>query len=442
MTSARARAVVAVVGAAAVLVAAAAIRLGAPQIRLPGRLLGQLRTPTLWSRTDTLGRGESLAALLERAGLSGDEAAKALRAFSGADGLDDRRIPAGLEVRVSGDSSAVVATSGDSTATTDPRPRAIALQLSPERTLHLTRDGDSWRVTEERVVWTTDTVVVHGVVHTNLYEALDAGAGTLLPKSARAELAWTFADIFEYRVDMSRELQDGDAVRVVFERGRSASGGMRAGTILSAGIERNGREMQAFRFSPLGATRPEYYDQSGRSLRAQFLRAPLSFRRISSVFGMRKHPILGQWRAHKGTDYAANAGTPVRAIGDGIVIFAGIRSGYGNSIDVRHPNGYVSRYGHLRAFAKGVRSGTHVSMGTTIGYVGMTGLATAPHLHFEILVGGVQRDSRTALRSSTGIPLEKVDLGHFDRVKRLAQVALDLPTGPIPGKSAVAVTAP
>ena len=444
MTSARARVVVAVIFAAAARVAAAAIRLGAPQMRLPGRLLGQVRTPTLWSRTDTLGRGESLATLLGRAGLSGDEAAKALRAFSVADGLDDRRIPAGLEVRVSGDSSAVFAAAGDSntSVTGNSRPQAIALQLSPERTLHLTRDGDSWRVTEERIVWTTDTVVVHGVVHTNLYEAIDAGAGALLPKGARAELAWTFADIFEYRVDMSRELQDGDAVRVVFERGRSASGGVRSGTILSAGIERNGREMQAFRFSPIGATRPEYYDQSGRSLRAQFLRAPLSFRRISSVFGMRKHPILGQWRAHKGTDYAANAGTPVRAIGDGIVIFAGIRGGYGNSIDVRHPNGYVSRYGHLRAFAKGVRSGTHVSMGATVGYVGMTGLATAPHLHFEILVGGVQRDSRTALRSSTGIPLEKADLGHFDRVKRLAQIALDLPTGAIPGKSAVAVTAP
>ena len=444
MTSARARAVIAVICAAAALVAAAAIRLGTPEMRLPGHLLGQVRTPTLWSRTDTLGRGESLATLLGRAGLSGDEAAKALRAFSGADGLDDRRIPAGLEVRVSGDSGAVVATSGDSTATvaTDPRPRAIALQLSPERTLHLTRDGDIWRVTEERIVWTTDTVVVRAVVHANLYEALDAGAGALLPKGARAELAWTFADIFEYRVDMSRELQDGDAVRVVFERGRSPSGGARAGTILSAGIERNGHEMQAFRFSPRGATRPEYYDQSGRSLRAQFLRAPLSFRRISSVFGMRKHPILGEWRAHKGTDYAANSGTPVRAIGDGIVIFAGIRGGYGNSIDVRHPNGYVSRYGHLRAFAKGVHSGACVSMGSTIGYVGMTGLATAPHLHFEILVGGVQRDSQTALRTSTGVPLEKTDLGQFDRVRRLAQAALDLPTGPMPGKSAVAVTAP
>lgn len=440
--SARARAVVAVMCAAAALVAAAAIRLGTPQMRQPGHLLGQVRTPTLWSRTDTLGRGESLATLLGRAGLSGDEAAKALRAFTGTDGLDDRHIPAGLEVRVSGDSSAIVAEFGDSTATSDPRPRAIALQLSAERTLHLTRDGDGWRATEERIVWTTDTVVVRGVVHANLYEALDAGAGALLPKGARAELAWTFADIFEYRVDMSRELQDGDAVRVVFERGRSASGGVRAGTILSAGIERNGREMQAFRFSPIGASRPEYYDQSGRSLRAQFLRAPLSFRRISSVFGMRKHPILGQWRAHKGTDYAASSGTPVRAIGDGIVIFAGIRGGYGNSIDVRHPNGYVSRYGHLRAFAKGVRSGTHVSMGSTIGFVGMTGLATAPHLHFEILVGGVQRDSQTALRSSTGVPLEKVDLGHFDRVKRLAQAALDLPTGLIPGKSTVAVTAP
>ena len=234
---------------------------------------------------------------------------------------------------------------------------------------------------------------------------------------------------------MSRELQDGDRVRVVFERSRLPSGRTKIGTIIAAGVERNGDELQAVRYKPRDGAKPEYFDQKGRSLRAQFLRAPLSFRRISSVFGMRKHPILGEWRAHKGTDYSAASGTPVRSIGDGTVIYAGVKSGFGNVIEVRHPNGFVTRYGHLKGFAKGVRAGSHVAMGSTIGYVGMTGLATAPHLHFEVLVGGVQRDPRGALSRTAGVPLAKSDLGPFQTVQSRVEQDMERPNGPIVGVS-------
>jgi murein DD-endopeptidase MepM/ murein hydrolase activator NlpD len=252
-----------------------------------------------------------------------------------------------------------------------------------------------------------------------------------MPKSARDELTWSLADVYEYRVDMSRELQPGDAVRVVFERSWLPSGAMRIGAILAAGLERGGSELRALRYVARGTDLPGYYDPDGRSLRAAFLRAPLAFRRISSVFGMRKHPILGEWRAHKGTDYAASAGTPVRSIGDGVVVFAGTRGGYGNSIDVRHPNGFVSRYGHLRSFDAGVRAGSRVTMGQTIAFVGMTGLATAPHLHFEILVGGVQRDPGAALTASAGEALPANELARFARAKRDADAALERPSGPV-----------
>jgi murein DD-endopeptidase MepM/ murein hydrolase activator NlpD len=365
---------------------------------------------------DTLGKGESLAAVLARGGLGGDDQTAAMRAASG---VDPRKIPAGMEVRFT----------GDSTNGTDPRPSDIALLLSADRTVHLLRTGSEWSSREEHTSWTTDTLVMHGVVHSNLYDAVNAGSGDLLSKGARAELAWTIADIFEYRIDMSRELQDGDAVRAVFERSRSPSGAVRIGAILAAGLERSGAELQAIRFVPLGETKAEYYDQNGRSLRATFLRAPLSFRRISSVFGMREHPILGSWRSHKGTDYAAASGTPVRSIGNGIVVFAGTRGGYGNSLDVRHQNGFVTRYGHLRGFASGVRTGTRVSMGQTIGYVGMTGLATGPHLHFEVIVGGVQRDPRTALKSNAGPPLAAAELAAFDAVRHGALSQLDQAAG-------------
>ena len=140
---------------------------------------------------------------------------------------------------------------------------------------------------------------------------------------------------------------------------------------------------------------------------------------------MRKHPILGIWRQHKGTDYAANAGTPVRAIGDGTVIFAGRKSGYGNVLELRHPNGFVSRYGHLRAFAAGIRRGKSVGIGQTVAYVGMTGLATAPHLHFEILVNGVQRDPSVALNRKDGLPIPANARARFMSLRSSLLAALD-----------------
>jgi len=398
---------------------AAAAHLAAPVFRFsPAAPATSPPQPGAWSRSDTLAKGELFATVLARGGLGAADQTAAIRAASG---LDPRKIPAGMEVGFS----------GDSTNGADPRPTDIALVLSADRTLHLLRNGDAWSSREDHTQWTTDTLVMHGVVHSNLYDAVNAGSGDLLTKAARAELAWTIADIFEYRVDMSRELQDGDAVRAVFERSRSASGLVRIGAILAAGLERGGTEVEAIRFEPKGETRAEYFDQNGRSLRATFLRAPLSFRRISSVFGMREHPILGAWRAHKGTDYAAASGTPVRSIGNGVVVFAGVRGGYGNSIDVRHPNGFVTRYGHLKGFASGVRNGARVSMGQTIGYVGMTGLATGPHLHFEVIVGGVQRDPRTALRSNAGPPLAPGELAQFDRIRHEALEQLGQPAGAI-----------
>ena len=197
-----------------------------------------------------------------------------------------------------------------------------------------------------------------GSITSTLYDALDA-AQSDLPAANRAELAWALADIYEYRVDMSRDLQPNDVFRVLVERRRGPQGAVRLGSILAATFTVGGSELQAIRHQRSDA-RVGYFDQDGKSMRAAFLRAPLEFRRISSVFGMRKHPILGIWRQHAGTDYAAAQGTPVRSVGDGVVIFAGRKGGYGNAIEVRHRNGFVTRYGHLRGFAKATRRGARV----------------------------------------------------------------------------------
>lgn len=414
---------------AAILVVAAAG--AAVALRMP-RLTWPSRTPAVrlglerWHASDTLNRGESLVELLGRRGLGEVDAAAAVQSLHGL--VDDRRIPAGMQVEVHGDSSSKRATD-------------VVLLISPEKTLRVHRQGDTWTAAEEQIAWVTDTVVVRGVVHSTLYDALDIGALTLLTKKARTELAWELADIYEYRVDMSRDLQDGDSVRVVFERSTSPAKANRIGLILAAGLDRAGHELQAVRFVHADG-KAEYFDAAGKSLRASFLRAPLSFRRISSVFGMRKHPILGIWRRHQGTDYSAASGTPVRTIGDGTVIFAGHKGGYGNVLEIRHRNGFVSRYGHLKSFASGIQPGHQVTQGETVAYVGATGLATAPHLHFEVLVNGVQRDPRFALKASAGAPLSGAERKQFDVVGRVALAALDHPAGPVRASTPVAPATP
>ena len=354
-------------------------------------------SPVWREHQDTLARGETLGALLERAGLGGQHAANILRS---ATSLDARRVPAGLALTVR-------------TLDSDSVPSELVFQLAIDRILTVRRSDSGWVSTEERLPWTTDTVAVSGKITSTLYDALDV-AESDLPASTRAELAWALADIYEYRVDMSRDLQPNDVFRVLVERKRGPQGAVRIGSILASTFTVDGSELQAIRHE--GADdRVGYYDQDGKSMRAAFLRAPLEFRRISSVFGMRKHPILGIWRQHAGTDYAASQGTPVRSVGDGVVIFAGRKGGYGNAIEVRHRNGFVTRYGHLRAFARSTKRGARVNIGQTIGFVGMTGLATAPHLHFEVLVRGVQRNPRVALAMKGGEPLPAAERAAFAR---------------------------
>ncbi|MEP6991373.1 MAG: M23 family metallopeptidase [bacterium] len=353
-----------------------------------------------WSRVETLNRGETLIGLLRRAGVSDDAAQDVIRAAS-ASAMDARFLRAGMPVELTADSA------GQS-------PRELVFHLGIDRLLRMTKSASGWAGVEERLPWKTDTVVVGGTIHANLYQAMDSSAATFFPGHAKDELAWALADIFEYKVDMSRDLQEGDQFHALVERAVGPEGITKVGKVLAATFSLSGSDVEAIRFED-GGSSAQYYDAAGKSLRAQFLRAPLEFRRISSSFGNRFHPILGRWKNHKGTDYAASAGTPVRAIGDATVIRAGWSGGYGNMLELRHRNGYVTRYGHLRAFAKGVRPGARVDMGETVAYVGTTGLSTGPHLHFELLVGGVQRDSRVALKSIGGEPLARSERGAFDQ---------------------------
>ena len=376
-------------------------------------------------RHDTIRSGETIVGVLARGGLSEVLAREALKV---AKSLDPRRIPAGMPLVTRA-------------RIEDTIPTEVVLKLAVDRLLHLRRGDSGWTAREEILPWAIDTVVVSGTITTTLGEAMENAARDLLPASARQQLVYTLAeDIFEYRVDMSRDLQVGDRFEVVARRrrlGGTVDQIIRIDTVYGATMTLSGKTTQAvlFRSARVAGV---YFDQDGKPMRSGFLRNPVSFRRISSGFGMRRHPILGTMRAHQGMDYAANAGTPIRAIGDGTVIRAGWHNGYGNVIDIRHANGYVSRYAHMKGFAKGVHAGARVTREQTIGFVGSTGLSTAPHLHFEVLVKGVHRNPRQVLANVSADPIPASEQVAFAEARARTLAMLETPARLASAESAAA----
>lgn len=219
---------------------------------------------------------------------------------------------------------------------------------------------------------------IGGMIKDNLISSIGEGKQNML-------LALQLSDIFAWDIDFATDLRDNDSFKIVVE-GLYIDGIFKKyGDILSSEFSNNSSVYRAYAFKQNGKI--DYYDDAGQSLRKAFLKAPLSFRRISSVFTQgRYHPILKIYRPHQGLDYAAAPGTPVSAAGDGTVLFAGRRGQYGNLIIIRHGNGYKTYYGHLSKIDKDVRKGVQVEQGRIIGYVGATGLATGPHLHYEMRI--------------------------------------------------------
>lgn len=346
---------------------------------------------TAWhDSADTLRSGETLGDLLQRQGLG---AIDLVGIFQRA-GLDPRRLRAGLVVdfrRQAGESL----------------PSDISLRTTQEERLTARRVGDGWTADRVPVAWTSEVVRIDGPIDNSLYEALDGRiADQLFDAGNRVRLAWDLADVYAWSIDFNRDIQPGDSFAVVLHREVSEEGEVRLGDILAANLWVGGKHQAAFRFRHEdGAVR--FYDDKGNSLRRAFLRAPVEFRRISSSFSRsRFHPVLGVWRRHQGTDYAASSGTPVLAAGDGTVRSVGRAGGYGNLVEIRHSNGIATRYGHLRAFARGIQVGSRVGQGDVIGYVGSTGLATAAHLHYEFRINGAARDPRR-VDAGSGKPLDK-----------------------------------
>ena len=225
-----------------------------------------------------------------------------------------------------------------------------------------------------------------GVITSSLYQ-------TLTSQGAHPELALRLSEVFAWQVDFFR-IQRGDRFRVIYEKRHLGDTELPPGDVIAARFEHEGRDYYAFRFD--APHQRSYFDEKGNSMRRQLLKSPLRFSRISSQFShSRLHPVTGQRRAHLGTDYAAPTGTPVRSVGDGLVLVASYDRGNGNWVKIRHNSTYTTGYLHLSRFARGVRPGTRVKQGDIIGYVGSTGLATGPHLHYHFWKHGVPIDARS-----------------------------------------------
>jgi murein DD-endopeptidase MepM/ murein hydrolase activator NlpD len=195
------------------------------------------------------------------------------------------------------------------------------------------------------------------------------------------------AHAFSYDVDFQREVQPGDSFEILYERMTDGSGRTIAnGDLVYAAMTLSGKTLRVYRYVIAGTHIAEYFNGQGQSVRKALLRTPIDGARLTSSFGMRMHPILGYSTMHRGIDFGAATGTPIMAAGDAVVEKAGVQGGYGNFVLLRHNATYETAYGHMSRFASGIKPGVHVRQGQVIGYVGATGLATGPHLHYEVRI--------------------------------------------------------
>ncbi len=280
----------------------------------------------------------------------------------------------------------------------DNRLQTLDYLIDPTRTLRVERDGDTFRaITVEHPLERRERFA-SGVIESSLFLAAQKAG---LSDKTTMEIA----DIFGWDIDFALDIRSGDSFSVLYEELYRDGERIRSGDILAAEFTNRGRTYVAIRYTdPQGRT--GYYSPDGLHMRKAFLRTPVEFSRISSRFGKRFHPILNRMRDHKGVDYAAPTGTPIRATADGRIIHKGGKGGYGKTIILKHGKRYSTLYAHMSRYGKGLRTGQTVRQGQIIGYVGQSGRATGPHLHYEFRIDGVHRNP-LKVSLPRAMPIEK-----------------------------------
>lgn len=351
-------------------------------------------------KTVAVGRGDTLGKMLTGAGIAMDDAVQAIDALR--DKFNPRRLQLGQEITLT------LAKDGSEGY----RLASLSLPDSVERLVTVTRGGDGFTASEILKALETAPVRTGAVIQSSLYQAaLEAG----LPMPVLTELI----RIFSYDVDFQREVQPGDSFEVFYDEMLDESGkAVKAGAVRAATMNLSGQMLRFFRFEGRDGD-VDYYDPRGRGVRKALLRTPIDGARLSSGFGLRRHPVLGFSRMHKGVDFAAPSGTPIQAAGDGVVEVAGWQGGYGNYVRIRHAANYSTAYGHMSRI--GVKAGQRVKQGQVVGSVGSTGVSTGPHLHYETLREG-QHINPLSIKLPAGRQMEGRELAQFqnqvDEVER------------------------
>jgi len=334
--------------------------------------------------------GDTLSSLFERQGLSPSDVYSVVNADEQAEKLS--RLSPGQTFKFD---------------IADGQLRALHYNIDPTKTLalHRAEQGFEARMLEKSLE--TRTNYAAGTIDGSLYaSALEAGLSERLIMELVAVFGWD--------IDFALDLRKGDRFALIYEEKFLDGERYRDGAILAAEFENRGEIYRAVRFTdPKG--RSSYFGPDGRSMRKAFLRSPVDFRRISSRFQPeRYHPVLGKKRPHRGVDYAAGTGTPIKAAGDGRIVFRGRKGGYGRTIIIKHGGRYSTLYAHMSGFRRGLWSGSRVKQGQTIGYVGQSGLATGPHLHYEFRVNGVHRNPLTVALPDAE-PIKRAYKAQFER---------------------------
>ncbi|MBX3489286.1 M23 family metallopeptidase [Parvibaculum sp.] len=354
--------------------------------------------------TVALASGETLMEVLAKAGADRIDAYHAVAALSAH--YSPRKLRAGQEISLNFMEMPEGAESAEDSAMPPKYLTALSLQPDIERAIEVTRDADgSFSGRETMREFSEGFVRAAGTIDNSLF--LDGERAGLPP-----QIIVEMIRMYSYSVDFQREIQPGDKFEVYFSRKFDENNvAVKEGDVLFASLSVGGKTHKLWRHDP-GDGVWDYFDENGQSMKKFLMKTPVDGARLSSGFGMRKHPILGYSRLHAGVDFAAPTGTPIYAAGDGTVTRANRFGGYGNYVSIRHANGYETAYAHLNGFARGIRAGTRVRQGQVIGYVGTTGASTGPHLHYEVHLNG-KKMNPLALKVPTGRKLEGPQLAAF-----------------------------
>jgi murein DD-endopeptidase MepM/ murein hydrolase activator NlpD len=346
--------------------------------------------------------GDTLAALMTRLGVEDDAAETFIKKDKVAKGVMQLRTGKRVQAQTDEEGNLMWL-----------RATVVDGKDNPVKNIAITRKGDAFTA-EEVPAQLERRVEMHARdITTTLFAATDSSAdGTRLPDTVVAQIVEMFSTNIDFRSDLKR----GDRFNVVYETFWQDGEFVRAGRILAGEFTNKGTTYQSVWFEdPTTKSGGGYYSFDGKSLKKAFLKSPLEFSRISSGFSMRVHPISGNWKQHKGIDFAAATGTPIRAAGDGTVDFAGQQGGYGNVVVLKHWNNYTTAYAHMSRFASGLKKGQKISQGDVIGYVGTTGWSTGAHLHYEFRVAGEAKDP-TKLNVQAQAPLTAAEMSRFKNV--------------------------